>query len=70
LRTFDCQVTIENLVECSIPAIAVSPIFCPDEWHLVNNKKISADTKLISNFKEDLKKHTKVLLGAANEKNL
>ena len=51
----DEGLTIENLIECRIPVIAISPLYFPDEWHMINNKKVIADISQITNLKKNLK---------------
>lgn len=49
-------ITIENIVECVVPVLAVSPLYFPDEWNLVNNKKKIADRIMIEEFRIQIKK--------------
>lgn len=46
---------IENIVECSVIAFAISPLVFGSEWNMLNNKKIHADEEELVEFKELLK---------------
>lgn len=48
---------IENIVECKVIAIAISPFIFKSEWDQMNNKKSLADEEDISRIKLDIKKY-------------
>lgn len=50
-----CILSIENLVECKIPVIAISPLVFENEWNKMNNRKVIANDEQIENFKKQIK---------------
>lgn len=53
---------IENMVECKVAGLAISPFYYPSEWHIFNNKKEFASKQQIDEFKRNI--HTQLNLNS------
>jgi uncharacterized NAD-dependent epimerase/dehydratase family protein len=45
---------IENLIDCKVIALAVSPLVFPNGWYMMNSRKALAGRENIESFKNDL----------------
>lgn len=47
---------IENLIECKVLAIAISPLGFKSPWNQINNKKTKINVEELSTFRNELER--------------